>query len=757
MRDKKERLLELAKAAFPDLSEAEEKMLRAAAKGEDALYADLAEIKENKLPDPQSWGKDRTLRAAILRWLCTEGEARHLVDPTGLRVVGAKVDGQLDLGDVKVPFGLAFLFCALDSGLELSDARAPSLWLERCRTGPIRAERIRVGGVVHLIGGLSNGEVCLCGAKIAGNLACRDGTFTNFGGIALGADGAEIGGIVRLDQGFRAEGIVRFIGAKVNGDFSCDGGDFVCSEIETQPSKKEKVALALDGAQIGRDLHLDRGFRAIGTVRLIGASILGSICCRGGRFENAGNASLLAERAVIGGSVFLAEDFHSKGKVFLVGARIRGDLACTGGTFENQKDDVLLADRAEIGGSVFLNENFRATGEVRLVGTKIAGDLACQGGNFENTGGDALCLDGAEIRGSVFLAKKFHAKGEVRLVGAMIHGALACTGGTFENPGCDALSADSAEVGGTVFLDEGFRAMGEVRLLGAKIRGNLQSRHCTFENQGGEALCADGMDVGGMLFMDAGFRTIGALHLIHARARVIQDDPESWPEPGNLDLRGFTYEAIEKVPTDAKTRLKWLARQYPTKRRRGHYHPQPYEQLAAVLRRAGHVAESKKVLMAKEKHLRKFGDLGRLARVWNWFLWATLGYGYRVRRVLYCAAAVIGFGILFFWLGHGAGLLSPTFPSAAEAAAPCEKRLDETFCPWVYSLDTFLPIVNLHQEGRWLPNRGGSDVVATFCPDRYVGITWGDVLCAWFWFEIGAGWLLTTLALAGLTGLIRRD
>ena len=96
-------------------------------------------------------------------------------------------------------------------------------------------------------------------------------------------------------------------------------------------------------------------------------------------------------------------------------------------------------------------------------------------------------------------------------------------------------------------------------------------------------------------------------------------------------------------------------------------------------------------------------------------------------------------------------------PPPADAAAAGEKRLDETFCPWVYSLDTFLPIVDLHQEGRWLPNRGGGDLVTAFCPDRYVGITWGELLYMWFWLEILLGWLLTTLALAGLTGLIRRD
>ena len=107
MSDKQERLLELAKAAFPDLPEAEEKMLRAAAKGEDALCGGMAEDKGDNVPDAASWGKERTVRADLLRWLCTERQARDLVGPKGVQVAGARVEGQLDLEDLEIPFRLA--------------------------------------------------------------------------------------------------------------------------------------------------------------------------------------------------------------------------------------------------------------------------------------------------------------------------------------------------------------------------------------------------------------------------------------------------------------------------------------------------------------------------------------------------------------------------------------------------------------------------------------------------------------------------
>ncbi len=612
MSDKRERLLELANAAFPDLTDPERRVVEAAARGDRADFQS-SDPQEDDPAKAESWGDDRKVRASVLRWLCVDPAVRRLVDPQGIQVRGALIEGDLNLDFARIPFPFGLFSSAIPKGISLLHAQTASISLVGTHTGPISA------------------------------------------------DGLTVNGDVNLRNGFHARGEVRLLGARIRGNLSCTGGTFEGAETET-PEGKTIVALSADGVEVG-------------------------------------------------GDVFLRQGFHAKGEVRLLGARIRGNLDCTGGTFKNPGGKALNADGAEVGGDVSLSEGFHATGEVRLHGARIRGTLACTGGTFENQQGDALNADGLDVDGDVSLRKGFHATGEVRLLGARIRGNLNCIDGTFENPKGDALNADNLDIGGALFLGEGFRATGKVRL-------------------------------------------------IHAKARVLADDEASWPDHGDLDLEGFVYESIHG-PTDAKSRLRWLARQYPKNRERGHYHPQPYEQLAAVLRRAGHVAESKKVLMAKEKDLRKFGDLGLGARVWNWILGTTIGYGYRVRRTLYCAAAVIGFGILVFWLAHRAGLLSPTFPSPAEAAAAGEKRLDEAFCPWMYSLDTFLPIVDLYvdlyQEGRWLPNRGGGDVATLFWPDRRVGITWGDLVCTWFWIEIGAGWLLTTLALAGLTGLIRRD
>jgi hypothetical protein len=58
------------------------------------------------------------------------------------------------------------------------------------------------------------------------------------------------------------------------------------------------------------------------------------------------------------------------------------------------------------------------------------------------------------------------------------------------------------------------------------------------------------------------------------------------------------------------------------------------------------------------------------------------------------------------------------------------------FQPWIYSLDVLLPVVNLHQEEFWIPQ---------------------GVVRWWAWLAILAGWLLTTVVVAALSGLLKKD
>jgi hypothetical protein len=72
----------------------------------------------------------------------------------------------------------------------------------------------------------------------------------------------------------------------------------------------------------------------------------------------------------------------------------------------------------------------------------------------------------------------------------------------------------------------------------------------------------------------------------------------------------------------------------------------------------------------------------------------------------------------------------------------------------LYSLDVFLPFVDLHQEHYWWPDEAASGECAI--AGRRVLIR-GSHLRVYLWVQIIAGWLLSAIFVAGVTGLIRSD
>ncbi len=320
-------------------------------------------------------------------------------------------------------------------------------------------------------------------------------------------------------------------------------------------------------------------------------------------------------------------------------------------------------------GDLSLNEGFRADGAVRLLGAEIGGDLNCRGGTFRNPDGVALGADGAKVTGGMFLNEGFSAEGEVRLLGAEIGGDLYCGGGTFRSPSGRALSADRAQVCGNVSLNAGFLADGEVRLVGAKIDGALDWTGPEFA--AGGVLNAEGANVKGGFFWrevsDPGANSNNGiwLNLSHASFRPIGDDQISWPAKGRLVLDGFEYSRIAAGPVDAKSRLEWLARQADG------FWPQPYQQLAKVLRERGDDAGAREVLIRLEDLRRRYEYpkqpglswnylLGLLQWLWRWVLKGTIAYGYRPWYALVWGSAVIVMGACLLGRGHSDGIVAPS-------------------------------------------------------------------------------------------------
>jgi hypothetical protein len=180
------KLLELAASRFDTISPAEQKLFDAAADGKDADCMCLLE-------------KDRIIRGDRLLWLCTNPDASVQVTYRGVSVLGAKIDGEVNLEWAKISFPLKIRQCEFTEGINLQNSHLASFDLADTSIKDLRAEQLVVERNVALNGRFKcEGRVDLSGATIGGDLLC-DGEFIGQGAVpALDANGARIQGQVSL-------------------------------------------------------------------------------------------------------------------------------------------------------------------------------------------------------------------------------------------------------------------------------------------------------------------------------------------------------------------------------------------------------------------------------------------------------------------------------------------------------------------------------------------------------------------------------
>jgi hypothetical protein len=352
--------------------------------------------------------------------------------------------------------------------------------------------------------------------------------------------------------------------------------------------------------------------------------------------------------------------------------------------------------------------------------------------------------DRATIDGDLLLTGGDY--GATSLYRTEIDGSFDCSGAEFVS-GDDPLSMVEATIKGDASFHAGFTTNGIVDLRLAHIGRGLSFNHARFVGTGENGLNAQRAQIDGTFYWVDITRTPGTmLDLSNARAASLWDDASSWPSPGRLSIDDFVYGDIMGGPTDAKSRLEWIARQ-PSG-----FRPQPYGQLAKVMRERGSDIGAIDVMIAKEQARRRVGGLGLGERIWNVLLEVTIGYGYRPMRAIWWIFFFVVLGAVLFGWGYRERTITPT----ESAAYDCFVRNGEPplhyppFNAFVYSLENFLPIVDLHQGIYWRPNpRHGSG-------GRLRALS-GTVLRWYLWVHILAGWIITPLLAAGLTGLVRPE
>jgi len=119
-----------------------------------------------------------------------------------------------------------------------------------------------------------------------------------------------------------------------------------------------------------------------------------------------------------------------------------------------------------------------------------------------------------------------------------------------------------------------------------------------------------------------------------------------------------------------------------------------------------------------------------------------IGYGYYPFLALLWSTIVVVIGWAVVRVASAAGVMKNT--SADSTVEPLS--------PFLYSLNVFLPVIDLHQEKYWWPGAGSSGRYILFGKSVIVR---GHAVRLYLWCQIIAGWVLSAFFIAGISGLIK--
>ncbi|MFN7009672.1 MAG: hypothetical protein ACK4PN_06540 [Allorhizobium sp.] len=738
------------------LSAAEKSLIENCKIGEPTILGD------GSLPDGPSL--ERAIRADLLRYLILGGCEVCRPHEHGVLLQGAWIEGELDLSFAEAKGAVSLGQCGFGAALTARQTRFDFLQFDGSSLPALDAEGAFIKGDVVLDDLKSTGKVSFSGADVGGQLSCVGAELNGGEGIALNVQGASVKGDVVLDE-LKSTREVSLLGAEIGGQLSCVGAEL---------NGGEGTALNAQAATIRGGVFL-RGLRSTGQVSFSGAEIGVQLLCEGAELNGREGDALIAQGATIRGDVILAK-LKSTGAVLISGADIGGQLSCVGGELNGGEQIALNAQGASVKGDVVLDE-LKSAGGVLFSGAEVGGQLSCDGAELDGGERQALNAQDATIKGGVFF-RGLTSAGEVSFQGARIACAFTFEGAKLDGKEGTALNAGGAMLKGFVVLDR-MTSTGEVSFMGAEIDGQISCHGVQLNGGKKAALNAQRMIVKGSLFWRGLKSVVGEVDLSAARIGDLADDKPSWDQVTALILVGLTYENLVG-PIDLAFRKSWLRKGATPL---GQFHAQPYQQLARFYRETGHRQEAREILIAKEREQRKAvrasirrGRSGQesvlepnfqivIYKLWDEMMRAVAGYGYKPWLSLWWLGGLVAAMTLWSHFVWQAGDFAPNsavvltsadwkiFSDGTPERPPSDDpaidwssgpgRDYETFYSFAYAMDVVVPVLELGQMEAWAPS-----------PARGA---WGYWLFYGQKIFVVLGWVVTALAAAAVTGMIRRD
>jgi len=544
--------------------------------------------------------------------------------------------------------------------------------------GPLDLQSCTVPHTVHFLWSHVAAELVLFAAEVKG-LFVFGGTLQK----GLLADGITVHGPVFI-KGAKSDGAIHLIGSDIDKNLDMSGTELTGSGI----------TLALDGARIRGSAFMHNGFRSSGEVRMLNARVGGDLGFNGATLTATGRA-LSLDKVAVEGNVSFAKWSHSDGSVSV----------------------------------------FHSDGSVNLLAALIHGDVDCDGADLAATG-ISLNLATAKISGHVYLRNGFRSRGQLHMHSADIGNSIDFSGATLTEAAI-AVILQEATVRGSISICEGFSSFGMIDLQGAQIGGNLVCDGCKLSLLYGANMALKG-DLQWTGIRDA---KSTSLCLNGATIKSLRDDRESWPKPGGLHLDGLLYEELTlhsarteinrqknelgpEHPLKVKDRIEWVQLQPQSDQAE----PQPWMQLAALLRAKGEDDEAKLAIFELRRAQSKSSNIA--TRAWK------IGFARLQQQPLWVLAPIAlitSLATCLFWLADVRGAMAPT-SKEAYVAWSTGSRMDAAypkFNSFLYSLENDLPLVKFGLDDKWAPDQTykPKDAFVSYGTLRWVRVLL--ILCGW--------------------------
>lgn len=720
---------------------------------------------------------------------------------------GCRFDDVVRLSDGQIGGSAFFDDGAFLEGILLDDAEITGqLSLNRClMAGGVRAQGLRAGSV--FMNGretLSIGPLVLTAAQINGQVSMNGARFIFPQEIAIHAQSCRA--TAWFMQNAIVVGQLNVNAARLSGQFVAEGSVMLSGDPENK--RRCLHAQNLHASALFLDRCVGRGMIDVNAAEINGQVSFNDVDLLGEDPENgrAVNAQTLSARGLF--MVGAKTDIH--GGVDLTSATIRGPVVIMGAAILASGSTALRADYALIEGQFSIvplgGQQPRCVGRVSMIQCRLQQGLDARAAFLVAKAGMALDLRGARSDGEVLLDLA-DIYGTVDLSRAKIDSRLSFKGTKLVAPAVEPTRAARFIVPPTAAVDALVAQLAQARAAGGEDA--LASV---------AALVMEEAEVKGRLVMpkDA---PIGVVDLTRASCDTLDDLDDGWPTPlprvrrrlkvpddrriegaegdcVHLVLDGFRFQNFEHPDGTAKpvardvgrARIGWLTAQGEGDLKR-HFNPQPWRMTARVLREMGYDEAANRVSIERRVRQR-FSDNTRFGeRLVNALLHWVAAYGYNPWRALFVALAAVLFFAGAFWVGHQAcrpegacGVrdgairaaldepLAAAEAMALEPAAFMPVRVGDAptayprFNPLLYSLDTFVPVLDLNTESFWRADRdvrmrAGAVIAMPF--ERTLTVPW-EIPIGWALYALAileriVGALITAIAIVGFTGLVRRE